>query len=68
MGNEWPGDAAPSGAQPDDLDLRELEDELCRLTGILGVRIVNLQTIEAVAQRKATKRSDGEGVEFTPAG
>jgi hypothetical protein len=41
MGNEWPGDAAPGGGQPDDvLDLRELEDELCRLTGILGVRIV----------------------------
>src|SRR4051812_38058262 len=41
MGNEWPGDAAPGGGQPDDVvDLRELEDELCRLTGILGVRIV----------------------------
>ena len=41
MGNEWSGDAAPGGGQPDDvLDLRELEDELCRLTGILGVRIV----------------------------
>jgi len=41
MSNEWPGDAAPGGGQPDDvLDLRELEDELCRLTGILGVRIV----------------------------
>jgi hypothetical protein len=41
MGNEWPGESAPGEVQPDDvLDLRELEDELCRLTGILGVRIV----------------------------
>lgn len=41
MGNEWPGEASPGGVQPDDaLDLRELEDELCRLTGVLGVRIV----------------------------
>jgi hypothetical protein len=41
MANEWPGEAASGGVQPDDaLDLRELEDDLCRLTGILGVRIV----------------------------
>jgi hypothetical protein len=41
MGNEWPGEGPSGGSSPDDvLDLRELEDELCRLTGILGVRIV----------------------------
>lgn len=41
MSNEWSGDAVHGGVQPEDvLDLRELEDELCRLTGILGVRIV----------------------------
>ena len=41
MGNKWSGEGSPGGVQPDDgFDLRELEDELCRLTGILGVRIV----------------------------
>jgi hypothetical protein len=41
MGNEWPGESSPGEVRPDDVfDLRELEDELGRLTGILGVRVV----------------------------
>jgi hypothetical protein len=41
MGNERPGDGPSGGVQPQEgPDLRELEDELCRLAGILAVRVV----------------------------
>src|SRR5438067_7038353 len=37
MASEWAGGEPPAGA---DAELRELEDELCRLTGVLAVRVV----------------------------
>ncbi len=41
MPSEWSNDELSSGDSPDSpAELRELEDELCRLAGILAVRIV----------------------------
>src|SRR5439155_4460765 len=37
MASEWSGGEPPAGA---DAELRELEDELCRLTGVLAVGVV----------------------------
>jgi len=66
MASEWSngGSPAESGADgPDSAELRELEDELCRLPGVLAVRVVGDRTGRPVEvhvladQSKAAKQT-----------